>query len=169
MSRLPAQLQCSHLPHPLCTSLLPSGVAITAEARKQSRGCFKTARDPLPLQPRGWARGSVPPISTQPQHGPQLLALNLGTASLPGSGRTCSRTTRPPDLQHIRDAAAGLGEGRAPQQWVLPAPMPHAEPCWVQRPSLSKHERHWGRKTPEKGGQRARERRYLPHPSTPAW
>lgn len=30
-----SQLQCSHLTHPLCTSLLPSGVAITAEAGKQ--------------------------------------------------------------------------------------------------------------------------------------
>lgn len=112
-------LQCSHLTHPLCTSLLPSGVAITAEAGKQLRGCFKTARDPLPLQLRGWARGS-----TQPQHGPQLLTLSLGTASLPGSGRTRSRTMRPQNLQHIRDAAAALGQGRAPQQRILPAPMP---------------------------------------------
>lgn len=60
---------------------------------------------------------------------------------------------RPRNLRHVRDAAAGLGEGTAPQQQVPPgsnACLAHAKPCWVQSSSLGEQGRYWG-KTPWEG------------------
>lgn len=67
MSRLPAHRCSAPTSLTLCTSLLPSGVAITAEARKQLRGCFKTSRETLFLQLRG-GQGAVPAHSPSTGH-----------------------------------------------------------------------------------------------------
>lgn len=152
MSRLPAQLQCSHLPHLLCTSLLPSGVAITAEARKQSRGCFKTARDPLPLQPRGWGRGNVPPISAQPQHGPQLLAQHLcrargGHAQGQRVPKTCS--TSGMRQQGWEKEGLPSSESSLPQ-CPTPSPAGCKGPAWVSTRDTGAG-KHLGREGSEHG------------------
>lgn len=148
-------LQCSHLTHPLCTSLLPSGVAITAEARKQPRGCFKTARDPFPSAAQGVGKGQCAPH----QHTTPARA----TAADPQPRHSISAGLREDMLKDNASpkpaAHQGCGSRAGRRKGSLavgpPCPnacLPHAESCGVQRPSLGKQERHWGRKTPGKGG-----------------
>lgn len=145
---------------------------------KASEGLLQNSTRPSPSTTLGVGKGqrAPPPPSSQSQRSLQplqlrLLTLSLSTASPPGSGRTCSRTMRPQNLRHVRDAAVGLGEGRAPQQqtpptptpaWPMPSPAVCKGPAWASREGT-------GAKLPGKVEQRARERWYLPHPSTQAW
>lgn len=154
MSRLPAH-RCSA---PTSLSLLPSGVAITAEARKLLRGCLKTARDPVPLQLRGWARGSVPP----PAHSPS-------------TGHSCH-----PQPQHLCRARGGHAQGQCvpktcstsgmrQQGWdkqKLPSSgfsLPQCLPD-PRRTLLGTEVRRWG-KTPGEGERAASRGTAVPTPS----
>lgn len=167
-------LQCSHLTHPLCTSLLPSGVAITAEARKQLRACFKTGRDPVPLQLGGWARGSVPPSAHSPSTGrscsPSAWAQHLcrprgGHAQGQCVPKTCSTS----GMRQQGWGKEGLPSRGSSLPQCLPDPR-RALPAAKAQPGQAAEtlgQNTWGGK--EGGRAASRGTRYLPHPSTPAW
>lgn len=148
-----SQLQCSHLTHTLCTSLLPSGVAITAEARKQLRDCFKTARDPLPCSSGGGQGAVCPPqhpapararaAHPQPRHS---ISAGLGEDTLKDNA-----SPKPAAHQGCGSRAGGRKGSPAVGPPCPSACLTHAEPRWPQRPSLGKQERRWG-KTPGRAG-----------------
>lgn len=141
--------------------------------QKATEVLIQTRQRPCPSAARGVGKGQLCPVSTQPQHGPQLLIPSLGTASLPARGgraqgqcvpKTCSTS----GMRQQGWEKEGLSSSGSSLPQCLPDPRrallgAKAQP---EQAGETPGQNTWGGR---EGGQRARERRYLPHPSTPAW
>ena len=158
---------------PLCTSLLPSPQrpeSIRGIASNQPetfslcscRGGEGAARPPQPL-----TAGSPSTARSRCARSPSALAQHLRRArGGRAQGQRVPESCGKPGMRQ-----QGLGDGRAPQQEGSPAPTPAwptPSPAGCRGPAQESRGGA-GAKLPGKGGQRARERWYLPHPSTPAW